>query len=250
MTPSAVGAGRSSRVESAPHRQADPQRLRDREDDGGSGAAHRRADDGRDPSATHEVPLLQQGGVRHARAVRHEEHGEDGAHEVDGGGACGRAEHVVATRDPIVERADAVPDAVGELEVARELADAVGAGLDRLGGVGRHRLEPVEGLLHLVEDEVGHPHAEHGQPRKGDQHRGYPADVDRETIDDRVQQHRGDHRGRRPGERPVGRHEDASGHDQAHDGAHDRQRRRWGEPDQPSLHGPHRAVHPAVPYRA
>ena len=28
------------------------------------------------------------------------------------------------------------------------------------GGVGCHRLEPVEGLLHLVEDEVGDPHAD------------------------------------------------------------------------------------------
>ena len=66
---------------------------------------------------------------------------------------------VRSTSSPPVTRSlsalDAVGDAVAELEVAGQLADPVVAVLDGGGGLGRGGLEAVEGLLHLVEHEVG-----------------------------------------------------------------------------------------------
>ena len=107
-------------------------------------------------------------------------------------------QHVLAAGDPLVERVEPSSTRVAELEVAGQLADPVVAVLDGGGRVRRLHLEPVEGLLHLVEHEVGGAHADGTDGEEGDQHRRHAADVDGEAVDDRVEQHRGRHRGRPP----------------------------------------------------
>ena len=205
---------------------------------------------GRCAARRSQVRVLLEGGVRHARAEGHEEDREDGAHEVGGRGAGGGHEHVLAAGHPLVERVDARRRRASLSSKSRASSPTRSSRSSMASAAfGRLGLEPVEGLLDLVEHEVGGAHADGADGEEGEQHRRDPPDVHGEAIDDRVEQHRGGHRGGRPGDRPVGGDEHLLEHDQPDDGADDRERRRRGEAVRPPLHGPRRAGHPAVPYR-
>ena len=108
-----------------------------------------------------------------------------------------------------------------ELEVAGQLADAVLAILDRLGGVRGRLLQPAQGPLDLVEDEVGRAHPDHADGQEREQHRRHPAEVHGEPVDHGIDQHGGQDARGRPGQRPVRSHEHPLGDHQADDGAHD-----------------------------
>ena len=248
--PTADGAGRSSSDDTPPARRPMTRAWPTASTIAVRELLHRGPDDVREAGPAHEVGLLGQRRVGHPGAVRHQEDGEDRADEVGRRGASGGAQHVVAAGDALVEGAHAIGDAVTELEVASQLADAVAAVLDGGGGVGSGGLEAVEGALHLVEHEVGDADTDGRQRREREEHRRHPPDVGGQAVDDRVEEHRGGDAGGGPRQGPVGGHEHASGDDQPDDGAHDGDGRLRRELQRPPLHGPRRGLHPAVPYRA
>ena len=164
-------------------------------------------------------------------AIDDQEDRQDPVHEVRGRGAGRAPQRIAATRDPIVQRGEERRGPVDQTEVARPLAEAVGAVLELLGGGDPVLAEPCRLGVEVVEHAVDEHRHDRGDREADDDERDRAGDDVRDPSDERTDQGRHDRARHRPTDDPVGLHEQVPQHERRQQRQGDGERGAGGESD-------------------